>query len=304
MKVLITGATGLVGQELVTLLLQKGFVVHYFTTSKSKIISKDNYLGFYWNPETGEYDVEALKEVCKIIHLAGASVAEKWTKKHKEAILNSRIKSSNLLFSILKNNSNAVNQLITASAIGIYPNSLTKIYHETDTEVAAGFLGNVVQQWEQQVSAFEELGITVTKIRTGIVLSNKGGALIEMSKPVKYGLGAALGTGNQYQSWIHIQDLVNLFLFTMEHNLAGIYNAVSPYPVTNQVLMKAIATAYQKPFFLPNVPTFLLEFLLGEMHTILISSQNVSSKKILEHKFQFKFASLEKALQHLIIQKK
>jgi uncharacterized protein (TIGR01777 family) len=303
MKVLITGATGLVGQELVALLLQKGFIVHYLTTSKAKLQAKANYFGFYWNPETGEFDVNALNNVSKIIHLAGASVAERWTANYKGEILNSRLKSTKLLFETLKNNENSVNQIITASAIGIYPSSLSKIYHETDTEIAPGFLGTVVQQWEEQVTAFEQLEITVAKIRTGIVLSNKGGALVEMAKSVKLGLGAALGSGNQYQSWIHIQDLVGIFLFVMEKNSYGIYNAVSPYPVTNQVLMKTIATTYKKPFFLPNVPEFILKLLLGDMYAMLVSSQNVSCKKILEQKFQFKFAALEKALQNLIIAK-
>ena len=300
MTVLITGATGLVGQELVNLLLQNGHNVHYLSTSKSKLVTNTNYKGFYWNPKKAEIDTNALTDVEVIIHLAGANVAKKWTTAYKEEIIESRVLSTQLLYQTLQKNSHQVKQIISASAVGIYPDSLTDIYHETDLDIDVSFLGNVVKQWENEVSQFEKLEIIVSKIRIGIVLAKNGGALQEMAKPIKYGVGAAFGSGEQYQSWIHVQDLVAIFQFVMENQLAGVYNGVAPYPVTNSELTKAIAKTLGKPLFLPNIPKFVMKLILGEMHQILFSSQHVSCRKILDENFQFKFASLDKALNDLL----
>ena len=300
MTVLITGATGLVGQELVSLLLQNGFTVHYLSTSKSKLVSQNNYKGFYWNPKTSEIDLNALTDVEVIVHLAGASVAKKWTPSYKQEIIESRVLSTRLLYKTLQKNLHQVKQIVSASAIGIYPNDLNYIYHETDNKVDNSFLGNVVQQWEEEVNQFEKLHIKVAKIRIGIVLAKNGGALQEMAKPIKIGVGAAFGSGEQYQSWIHVQDLVAIFQFVMENQLAGIYNGVAPYPVTNSELTKAIAKTLGKPLFLSNIPKFVMKLILGEMHQILFSSQHVSCRKLLDENFQFKFASLDKALNDLL----
>ena len=300
MTVLITGATGLVGQELVNLLLQNGYTIHYLSTSKSKLVSQNNYKGFYWNPKNAEIDTNALTDVEVIIHLAGANVAKKWTTAYKEEIIESRVLSTQLLYQTLQKNSHQVKQIISASAVGIYPDSLTDIYHETDLDIDVSFLGNVVKQWENEVSQFEKLEIIVSKIRIGIVLAKNGGALQEMAKPIKYGVGAAFGSGEQYQSWIHVQDLVAIFQFVMENRLPGIYNGVAPYPVTNSELTKAIAKTLGKPLFLPNIPKFAMKLILGEMHQILFSSQHVSCRKLLDENFQFKFASLDKALNDLL----
>ena len=300
MTVLITGATGLVGQELVSLLLQNGFTVHYLSTSKSKLVSQNNYKGFYWNPKTSEIDLNALTDVEVIVHLAGASVAKKWTPSYKQEIIESRVLSTRLLYKTLQKNLHQVKQIVSASAIGIYPNDLNYIYHETDNKVDNSFLGNVVQQWEEEVNQFEKLHIKVAKIRIGIVLAKNGGALQEMAKPIKIGVGAAFGSGEQYQSWIHIQDLVGIFQFVIQNQLSGVFNGVAPYPVTNAELTKAIAKTLGKPLFLPNIPQFVMKIMLGEMHQILFSSQHVSCRKLLDLKYQFKFASLDKALCDLL----
>lgn len=300
MTILITGATGLVGQELVSLLLQNGHVVHYLSTSKSKLVSNSNYKGYYWNPKSSEIDITSLIGVEVIVHLAGASVAKKWTKSYKEEIVESRVLSTRLLFKTLQKTPNKVKQIVSASAIGIYPNSLTNIYHETDLDVDVSFLGNVVKQWENEVSQFEKLEIIVSKIRIGIVFAKNGGALQEMVMPIKYGIGAAFGSGKQYQSWIHIYDLAAIFYHVIDNELSGIYNGVSPYPVSNTELTKAIAKSLDKPIFLPNIPKFAMKYILGEMHQILFSSQHVSCRKLLDENFQFKFASLDKALNDLL----
>ncbi len=300
MTVLITGATGLVGQELVSLLLQNGITVHYLSTSKSKLVSQNNYKGFYWNPKTSEIDLNALTDVEVIVHLAGASVAKKWTSSYKEEIIESRVLSTRLLYKTLQKNSHQVKQIVSASAIGIYPNDLSYTYHETDNKVDNSFLSNVVKQWEEEVNQFEKLQIKVAKIRIGIVLAKNGGALQEMVKPIKMGVGAAFGSGEQYQSWIHIQDLVGIFQFVIQNQLSGVFNGVAPYPVTNSELTKAIAKTLGKPLFLPNIPQFVMKIMLGEMHQILFSSQHVSCRKLLDLKYQFKFASLDKALNDLL----
>ena len=300
MKILITGATGFIGSKLVKLLLEKNHTIYYLSTSKNKIRNRINYKGFYWDPKNAEIDTNALTDVEVIIHLAGANVAKKWTTAYKEEIIESRVLSTQLLYQTLQKNSHQVKQIISASAVGIYPDSLTDIYHETDLDIDVSFLGNVVKQWENEVSQFEKLEIIVSKIRIGIVLAKNGGALQEMAKPIKYGVGAAFGSGEQYQSWIHVQDLVAIFQFVMENQLAGIYNGVAPYPVTNSELTKAIAKTLGKPLFLPNIPKFVMKLILGEMYQILFSSQHVSCRKILDENFQFKFASLDKALNDLL----
>lgn len=300
MKVLITGATGLLGNELVKLFLQNGIQIHYLTTSKKKIEKEENFKGFYWNPITGDIDEQAFDEVDTIIHLAGASIAQRWTSKSKQEIIESRVLSTRLLFQTLSKRMHTVKQFISASAIGIYPSSLEKVYNETEKEVDNSFLGNVVAKWEDEVGQFERLGITVSKVRIGIVLAKEGGALQKFVKSIKLGLGAPFGSGKQYQSWVHIHDLAAIFQFVYQNRLSGIYNAVSPYPVTNVEMTKAIAKKLSKPLIMPNIPKLAMKLVLGEMHYVLFASHHVSARKILDEDFQFKYASLDKALQNLL----
>ena len=300
MKILITGATGLVGTELVNLLLRNGVQVNFLTISQNKITKKPNLQGFFWNPEQGIIDENAFIGVDAIIHLAGANVSKRWTNTYKQEIIESRIISSNLLFKVLKHNPNQVKQIISASAIGVYPDSLKNIYTETNKNIDDSFLGNVVVKWEESVDKFKLLNIKVCKLRTGIVLSEKGGALFEMLKPIKFGLGAAFGTGKQIQSWIHLTDLTEMYLFAAQNQLEGIYNAVAPNPISNKQLTIAIAKKLKKPLFLPNIPEFMVQLILGEMHEILFSSQNVNNNKIINEGFSFKYTSVEKALEHLL----
>lgn len=300
MKILITGATGLIGSELVTLLLQNGVTIHYLTTSKEKIESQPNYHGFFWNPNQGIIDENALMGVDAIIHLAGASISKRWTSKYKQEIIESRILSSNVLFKALKENPHSVKQIISASAVGIYPNDLTKLYTEDETQVNDSFLGKVVVKWEESVNKFKLLNIKVCKLRTGLVLSNKGGALVEMVKPIKMGIGSPFGSGKQMQSWIHIHDLVEMYFYAAKNELDGVYNAVAPNPVTNKKLTQEIAAVLKKPLFMPNIPRFLMKLVLGEMHTILFDSQNVSSKKVENEGFVFEYKQVDKALKQLL----
>lgn len=297
MKVLITGATGLVGNELVTLLLKNGVDIHYLTTSQSRIQDEGKYKGFYWDPDKGIIDESCIDEVDAIIHLAGASIAKRWTHSYKLEILESRVHSTNMLYNLLKNKPNNVHQFISASAIGIYPDSLNKVYSEESTEVDNSFLGHVVEKWEQAADKIAKLNIKVAKIRTGLVLSGKGGMLKEISGPIRFGMGAAFGSGEQMQSWIHIDDLAGIYNYVLSEELEGVYNAVAPYPVTNKQMVSAIAKVLGKPYFMPNIPRFVMKAALGEMHMLLFTSQNVSAKKIIGAGYQFKYLSLEKALK-------
>lgn len=300
MKVLITGATGLVGKEVVDLLLQNGVKINYLTTSKNKIQYQPNYNGFYWNPEAGVIDENCLIGVDVIINLAGSTIAQRWTSKNKEDILESRILSANLLYNTLKHNPHSVTQVISASAIGIYPSDLTYLYTEEFTGFKDTFLSNVVSKWEDSVNQIERLEIKVCKFRIGLVLSKDGGVLAQMIKPIKMAMGSPFGSGKQMQSWIHIKDLAAMFLFAIDKKLDGVYNAVAPNPITNKELTTEIAEACDVPLLLPNIPKFMLKLILGEMHTLLVDSQNVSSAKIQAEGFKFKFNSIRSALEEIL----
>ena len=300
MKVLITGATGLIGSAIVKQCHDKHIAVHYLTTSKHKLKKDPLYKGFYWNPENGEIDTSCFEGVETIINLSGATISQRWTKKHKNAILESRVQALSVLKNALSNQNHQVKHLISASGIGAYPSSLTNYYEESYPATSETFLGKVVREWEEAANSFNALGIKIAKIRIGLVLSKKGGALTEMTKPIKYFVGAAFGNGEQWQSWIHINDLAHLFGFVMEHQLEGIYNAVAPNPVTNSELTKAIARTLNKPLFLPNIPKGLMKLILGEMHLLLFESQRVCSKKIENKGFHFKFNNVESALVDLL----
>ncbi len=300
MRILITGATGLVGQEIVKLCHAKGINVNYLTTRKSKISNETAYKGFYWNVEKKEIDTTCFDGVQAIIHLAGASISKRWTKAYKKTLLDSRVESTALLVECLKHKPHTITQIVAASAIGIYPDSLTNYYDQNHDKVSRSFLGDVVTAWETAVNAFKTLDIKVSKIRVGLVLSQKGGALKELIKPIKFGLGAAFGSGKQWQSWIHVEDLARLFLYVLEAGLEGVYNGVAPNPVTNIELTKTAAKTLKKPLFMPNIPKFLMRCVLGEMHIILFESQRVSSKFIEDKGFTFRFHHLQPSLEDLL----
>ncbi len=300
MKILITGATGLVGKLLTEQLLKNNHSVNFLTTSLKKIESNPNLNGFYWNPKNAEIDIKAIESVDAIVHLAGANIAHRWTESYKKEILDSRVLSTNLLFDTLKKNKNQVHHFITASGTAIYPDSETNLYTEDFTGKADGFLSNVVQEWEGSAAKITSLNIKVCILRTGIVYAKNGGALQEIVKPIKYGIGSSFGTGKQIQSWIHIQDLVNIYEYVLQNQLSGLYNAVSPHPVSDQVLTKTIATILKKPLFLPNIPRFLMKLILGDMHELLFTDKNISSQKIVNQGFKFKFQNINNALTDIL----
>ncbi|SHJ24761.1 hypothetical protein SAMN04488513_103148 [Pseudozobellia thermophila] len=270
------------------------------TTSRDKIVSRTGYQGFYWNPDSGEMDMDCFKDVSAIVNLAGASISKRWTPKYKKTILSSRINTLRTLYSGLrKYKDHKVTSFVSASAIGIYPNSLTHYYTEDEKEVDDSFLGEVVKAWEKEADTFNDFSFSVAKIRIGLVMSDKGGALPEMAKPIKNYVGAAFGSGNQWQSWVHISDLARVFVFAVENQLQGVYNAVAPNPVNNNKLVKEIAGVLKKPLFLPNIPKSVLRLVLGQMSYLLFASQRVSSKKIENEGFQFGFTNVCVALREI-----
>lgn len=293
-KILITGASGLIGTRITELLVQRGHEVSHLGRRKkeSKIPS------FVWDVDNGTIDEVALKDVDAIIHLAGAGVADKrWSAKRKKEILESRIKSTALLARYLDKYPN-VKIVVSASAIGYYG-----FGHETEfteeSKPGDDFLAQVVKAWEAEVDKIRNQ--RVVKLRIGIVLSEKGGALREMITPVRWCVGAPLGIGRQYMSWIHLDDLCRMFIKAIEDtSMHGAYNATGPYATTNYDLTRAIATTIRKPLLLPAVPAFVLRILVGEMAAIVLNGSIVSSKKIQQAGFTFQYASLEGALENLL----
>ena len=304
MKVLITGATGLIGKEIVKQSLSKNYSVHFLTSSMHKLNHLENCKGFYWNPAKGEIDITCFNGVTSIINLAGSPVSSRWTTKNKKQILESRLHSLATLFKGLQQVDNSmIESFVSASAIGVYPSSETNVYKEDETMVEDNFLGEVVKEWEKSINTFDVFNFTVAKIRIGIVLSKNGGALSELKKPIDYYVGAAFGNGKQWQSWIHVKDLAAIFLFVAKNNLKGIYNGVGPNPVSNSKLVSEIAKVAKKPLFLPNIPKMMMYLILGEMANLLFTSQNVSSKKIEQEGFVFQFQTISLALEDMYLSK-
>ncbi|MGB8704179.1 MAG: TIGR01777 family oxidoreductase, partial [Gillisia sp.] len=215
-------------------------------------------------------------------------------------IIDSRVKSANLLFHSLQKTSYHIPFFISASAVGIYPDSLEKLYYEDNESVDDSFLGEVVVRWEAAADQFKNADIKVAKVRTGMVLAKEGGALPKLKDPAAFNIGAPLGSGKQWQSWIHIDDLVHIYLHILEQKLDGVYNAVAPNPVTNKELTLEIAERLGKSVWLPNVPSVALQLVLGDMSQVVLSSQLVSSDKIEQSGYSFIFKNIQKALADLL----
>lgn len=303
MRILITGATGLVGRAIIKQSLQNGNEVYFLTTSKRKLNSIAGCTGFYWDPSSGKIDTQCFQGVDAMINLAGSSISKRWTSSYKKTILKSRIESLNTLRRGLEECGATIPYLVSASAIGAYPTSLTHYYEEDFTPLSDSFLGKVVREWEAAADTFRPLGVQVAKVRIGLVLSDDGGALPQMSKPVRYYAGAAFGSGEQWQSWIHVRDLASIFIHLVEQEQDGVYNGVAPNPVTQNKLIHGIARVLGKPLWLPNIPEWVLETALGEMSTVLLESQRVSSKKVEAEGYHFLFPNLHPALENLLNEK-
>ncbi len=298
--VLITGGTGLVGRQLSGALAARGYIVTHLSRMR---VPFGQFETFLWNPADEFLEEKALENVDYIIHLAGAGVADKlWTNERKEELYASRIDSADLIFGKLKKGKQKLSAFISASAIGIYGYDTGDTLVTEEQKVQADdFLSDLVKNWEKAADQFRELGTRVVKFRIGLVLSEEGGLLKKLVPIVNYGFAAPFGNGRQFMSWIHIDDLVNMFVEALEnHMLNGTYNAVAPQPVTNSAFIKTLAKVLGKPFFLPGIPRFLLILGLGEMAKSVTGGNKVSCKKILDSGFRFQYPELGSALRNLL----
>ncbi len=293
-NILITGGTGLIGKRLSSILKSNGY--HVRLLSREKINHKSDQV-FTWNINKRSLDQNALKDVDHIIHLAGAGIAdEKWSNKRKKDIIDSRVISTELLYNSVKKQKVPLKTFISASAIGYYGSITSEtIFKETD-QPASDFLGKVCNLWEQSTFQFKKLKIRTVALRTGIVLSNNGGALKKITGPII----APLGNGKQYMPWIHIDDLCKLYIHAIEDDrFKGAYNAVSPEHQTNYSFSKTVAKIYKTPLLPIGAPKFILKAILGEMSTIILNGSRISSNKIKTLGFKFDYEKLENALKNL-----
>lgn len=296
-RILITGASGLVGSRLTEILQAHGHEVWHLSRGKSGKVKT-----FQWDVDSQEIDKDAFEGVDTIVHLAGASVAEKrWTARRKQEISDSRVKSTRLLFNELRTRSHKIKSFISASAIGYYGFKNPEAVFTESSPPGNDFLATVTKEWETEADKIATLGLRVVKMRVGVVLARNGGALQPIAKAVKMNVGSALGSGQQLISWIHLDDLCNMFVKVIDdQRMEGPYNAVALHPVSNHNLTKAIAAKLGKPFFLPPVPGFLLKVALGEMADIVVNGSHVAPRKMLESGFTYKFPSLNEALTDVL----
>ena len=297
-RTLITGGTGLLGGFITRLLEKEGREVAYLSRRPDHV---SRIKAYEWDAEKQFIDPACLKDTNTIIHLAGAGVADqRWTPARKEVILQSRTRSTALLHKLLSEHPHQVKSVICASAIGYYGYD-NGDWKTEDSPPASDFLADVTKAWEDAEDRLAETGVRVVKIRIGIVLTMEGGALKELARPIQWWAGAPLGSGNQFMSWIHIDDVSRIFVHAVYHEeMSGAYNSVAPDPVTNKEFTKQVARAMNKPLILPNVPPFAMKMLVGEMAEMLLGGSRVSSDKIRGAGFSFNFPQLPEAIADLI----
>ena len=299
-NVLITGGTGLIGSRIVRSLQQKGHVIKILTRDPSRV---KNAEAFYWDIESGQIDPKCLDDVDTIIHLAGAGIADKrWTKKRKQEIVDSRVKSTKLLFETIEKTGAKIDTLISASGAGYYGHRGDEVLTE-ESGNGTGFLAECCKLWEDAVDEGHKFCNRIIKLRIGIVLTRHGGALVELEKPVTFFAGAALGSGKQWIPWIHLSDMISIFEKAVEDpGFNGVYNTSSPFPVTNSEFTRIMAKKLFRPVWPVNVPEFVLKSLLGEMSEVILISDRNSAQKLLDSGFQFRYPALDDALTEIYSQ--
>jgi uncharacterized protein (TIGR01777 family) len=316
-NILITGGTGMIGTALSRMLLEKGYDVTLLSRSARPLGSSASGISVagpvlrtaHWDLRTSDIDTEAIRQADYIVHLAGAGVADKrWSQKRKKEIIESRTRSSALLIKALQENPNKVQAVVSASGIGWYGPDPAIPNPDPFEETAAAdddFLGETCRLWEDSITPITAMGKRLVILRTGIVLSRKGGALAEFKKPVKMGVAAILGSGKQVVSWIHVEDLCRLYLQAIEQpDWRGVYNAVAPKPVDNRTLTLELARRLKGKYYVPvYVPSFLLKIVVGELSIEVLKSATVSTKKARIAGFQFLYPSIQSALEELLAPK-
>ncbi|NVM63849.1 hypothetical protein FHW88_002138 [Mucilaginibacter sp. SG538B] len=293
-SILLTGGSGLLGTHLTKALLAKGYTVSHLSRNAD---NNPQVKTFVWDINKGIIDEHCIDGIDTIVHLAGSGIAEKhWTDARKKDLIDSRVKSIELVYDLLKRKQHQVTSVISASGIGYYSDRGDELMYETSAP-ARDFISQCCVLWEAAVDEGQKFGVRILKFRTGVVLDKDGGALPTLAKPIKLYIGSPIGSGKQWVPWIHWQDVVDMYLLGIENkNLSGVYNMVAPNPVTNKQLTQAVAKQLHKPLWAPNVPGFVLKLLLGEMSSIVLGSTKVSAQKIEDAGFKFKFTNLEAAL--------
>ncbi len=299
MNILITGGTGMIGHRLTELLLAKGHKVSYLSRKKEKMPKVEV---FQWDIQKGYIEEGALEAADYVVHLAGAGIADKrWTDERKKEIIDSRIQPIELINSYLQKNNIQLKGFISASAIGIYGGDTGDVRLDENSELGNDFLAECTKLWEIHAKKMTNTA-RIVSVRIGIVLSEKGGALPKLVQPIRLGFGAALGSGKQFMSWIHVDDLCEIFVKALEDDtMQGPYNAVAPNPVTNQEMTSVAAQVLKKPLWLPNVPSFALKLVFGEMGIVVTGGNFVLNKRLSqETDFQYKFTNIKEALRDLL----
>ena len=297
-KVLITGGTGLVGTHLGRKLQELGYEIAILSRTKRNV---NKVQTFFWDYNKNEIDKDAINTSDYIIHLAGENLGERrWTSKRKQLIFNSRIKSAELIYNNLDKGNNRLRAFITASAIGYYgAKTYDKVFSETDPP-ADDFLGQTCKKWEQVADRFADIGIRTVKIRTGVVLAKQGGVLPKIIIPIKLGIGSAIGDGNQYLPWIHIDDLCSIYVKAIEDTqMSSAFNAVAPEHKTNKQFIETVARNLDRPLWFPKIPAIAIKVILGKMSEMILTGSRISSDKIKNSGFVFRYPNLESALKQL-----
>lgn len=302
MKVLVTGATGFVGTRVVNKLLANGYEVNVLSrnivSAVLKLGSRCKY--FQWADQSQLPPAECLEGVGGIIHLMGEGIADKrWDEAQKKRIYDSRIVSTNKLIEAISKQTIKPSVLVSTSAVGIYGDRGDEVITE-ESSVANDFLAKVCTDWEKEANRASGLGLRVAIIRTGVVIGKNGGALKKMLPIFKLGGGGPVGSGKQFMSWIHVDDLANMYIEALKNpNIVGPHNATAPYPATSKDFAKALGKTLHRPAFAP-APAFALKLVFGEMSQVLLDGQKVLPNKFQKQNFRFAYPTLEQALKESV----
>tara|TARA_X000000950_G_scaffold263563_1_gene335896 strand:+ start:72 stop:980 length:909 start_codon:yes stop_codon:yes gene_type:complete len=300
MKLLITGGSGTLGQKITKLALSKNYQVNILTRNKKLSSNESGLEYFYWDPSLSIIDDNCFLGVDSIINLSGYNVFCYWSNKNKSKILKSRIESTSFILSQIKEKNIKIKSFVSASGIAAFKDSLTDISSEDHgVNIPSSFINQVVNKWESKVRDYEKIlpEVSFSILRVGLVLSTSGG-LFKITKNLsKLFLLSPLGTGNQWQSWIHIDDVSIIFLRSIENDEKGIFNLVSPNPVIQEDLLKKIALFNNSKVIFPNIPTFIVKAIFGEMSELVLSSQKVRSNRL--NDYVFKFSKIDEAIKDL-----